>query len=263
METDGVGYSKSTIKKLEYLSVIFKYHLKITNAVLEKNDYFLQSYRYIDLTAGKGYIPDIGDGSPIIFIKSVKETNFKSPIFIDLIEKENKNIISLKKIIKSTGDFPSNIQPNCINYYESNYEDEVPRIIKNKSKEFGLIYVDPTGQLPSLDTLRYIAENRPLMEILIYISATNIKRQQHYIEIELIDFTKQVKKESWLIRSPQKSDKFQFTFLMGSNAKKLFREYKQISFYPIDSKNGKDIVNRLNLTKANYQKKIQPKLTNF
>jgi hypothetical protein len=55
---DGVGHSDSTILKIGILPRIFAMHFVITQAVIRKHPSFTQRYRYIDMTAGKGFGPD-------------------------------------------------------------------------------------------------------------------------------------------------------------------------------------------------------------
>ena len=56
-KVDDVGHSDYTIPKIEVLSKIFDMHLMITQAVIRKYSSFRRKYRYIDMTAGKGFVP--------------------------------------------------------------------------------------------------------------------------------------------------------------------------------------------------------------
>ena len=88
---------------------------------------------------------------------------FYKPCKSDLIERDDKNYQELA----------SNIQEVCrdnnwdstnISYYQGEYQDVIPRILPRKRKnELGLTFVDPSGDLPDFDVLRYIAEVRPRM----------------------------------------------------------------------------------------------------
>ncbi|HRW98441.1 MAG TPA: hypothetical protein P5280_03075, partial [Cyclobacteriaceae bacterium] len=55
---DGIGYGELTEVKVQHLEKIYTMHLCVTQAVLNKNTFFRQSYRYLDLTAGKGFSPN-------------------------------------------------------------------------------------------------------------------------------------------------------------------------------------------------------------
>ena len=110
------------------------------------------------------------------------------------------------------------------------------------------MFVDPSGDLPDFDILHYIAEMRPKMEILIYLPSTNVKRTYQYTEKRLTDYIESVGKKHWLIRKAIDWDQFKWTFLLGSNAPDLFKDYKGIDFYRLESRQGQNILEKLNLT---------------
>jgi hypothetical protein len=56
-KVDDVGHSDYTVTKMEVLSKIFDMHFMITQAVIMKYPSFRRKYRYVDMTAGKGYVP--------------------------------------------------------------------------------------------------------------------------------------------------------------------------------------------------------------
>jgi hypothetical protein len=67
-KVDNVGYGELTLIKIDILSKILDMHLAVTQAVIKKNQYYHQTYRYIDMAAGKGFIPDGRIiGSPLVF----------------------------------------------------------------------------------------------------------------------------------------------------------------------------------------------------
>jgi len=175
---NGVGYGEYTGVKIEHLSKILAMHMAITQAVIKKHaSYYEPEYRYIDLTAGKGSTPDGSAGSPIVFLDKASDPKFDIPFRADLIEREASNIEELKKAV-SAHPMGKSEQGKVI-FHLGNYESVAPQLFKSKKDfELGLVYVDPTGDLPDFKTLAYITNMRPRMEILLYLSATNIKR--HY-----------------------------------------------------------------------------------
>ncbi|MDK1081168.1 MAG: hypothetical protein QGD88_06780, partial [Anaerolineae bacterium] len=65
-KVDDVGYGQFTDLKMETLTSIFDMHLAITQEVLKNHKGWRQVYKYIDATAGKGYIPESTiPGSPL------------------------------------------------------------------------------------------------------------------------------------------------------------------------------------------------------
>jgi hypothetical protein len=92
--TDDVGHGQFTSLKMDILRSIFDMHLVITQAVLNRHDYFKQTYKYIDVTAGKGYVPDsVTPGSPLVFLNAIYSGIFQKPYEAHFIE--------VKEIFKS------------------------------------------------------------------------------------------------------------------------------------------------------------------
>ena len=259
-KVDGVGYSNSTYLKIEDLSRIFAMHLAITKAVLVKHgNLYQQRYRYIDLTAGKGFTPNGLRGSPLIFLEQVESDKVKIPYRADLIECKEKNINELKLAILTEAN-KLDWKGGEIEYHLGRYQSVIPSLLNEKcTNEMGLFFVDPSGDLPDFDILGLIADLRPRMEILIYVSSTNIKRLYKHQEKRLTDYLEKVSKQHWLIRQPISWDQFKWTILLGSNSS-LFRDYKKINFLRLESEGGQKILEKLNLTKIEQMERHQLKL---
>ncbi len=80
-----IGYGPYTPKKIEHLGILFEYHMKVTQTVLNRHPSYLQTYRYIDATAGGG-TPDGQKGSPLVFIERAEKVQLNHRA--DLIECE-------------------------------------------------------------------------------------------------------------------------------------------------------------------------------
>lgn len=258
--TDGVGEGELTPLKINHLAKIFGMHLAVTQAVLNKNLYYQQQYRYIDLTAGKGVSPTGLQGSPLVFIEQAESDKFKKAYRADLIEQNDKNLHELRKKVHDLAHNNHWQIANKIYFHLGGYEQTIPNILTHtNNKELGLAFVDPSGSTPDFDTLRHIAENRPRMEILIYLSTTNLKREYQYTNKLLSDYMTSLDKKHWLIRKPISWDSHKWTFLLASNSN-IFKDYKSVGFLRWESEEAQQIFPMLNLSAKQRMKKLQPSL---
>lgn len=271
-----LGYGPFTPDKSKAFHTILRMQINIARAVIRKYArYTPLPYTYIDLTAGPGYsdpqhtIP----GSPLIFLRlatqeipigtSTEKNMPPVPFEAHLFEKDPEFATNLQKETA-----PYKQSPHCrtLTIHNADYTDPASgacTLWRTPQKyRYGLIYIDPSGDIPNFETLACLAHKMPRAEILLHIPAVTIKRRSRAYNISerLTDLMGKIPKKHWLIRDTRRGDKHQWTFLMGTNADDLFRDLKNENFYSINSKEGKQILERLNYTRQELRELRQPRL---
>jgi three-Cys-motif partner protein len=260
---DNVGFGKFTTQKMVILKSIFAMHLVVTQEVLNNYPRFEQTYKYIDATSGKGYVPESTiPGSPLVFLDAVFTEKFYKQFRIHLIEQEEINFAELQQNVSQYCESKGMDVRAFTEFHFGNYESILPSVLgKSDDREFGLIFIDHSGELPNFETVKLISQLRPRMELLLYLSARNIKRLHHITNKSLLDYMREIGKKYWLIRKPAKFDRLEWTFLLGSNTD-IFKDYKRIDFFRLDSDEAQKFFPKLNLTSKERMEKLQPRLFN-
>jgi len=241
---NNVGISTNTPTKQQDFRSVLSLHLKITQAVLNKHQWTDDTYYYFDLTAGPGKYTDGKTcivGSPLIFLN----LTYKMKRHALMVEKNFENYLSLSSYAKTAdcryGDSRL-ILPNWLQTESHKQDDGV---------KYGLCYVDPTGDPPPFEMLADASHHNQFtrIDILMYLSATNIKRWRMNPKLSyntsLIDALCNIDKKHWIIREPK--SQHQWTFLLGTNWN-AFPPYKNRGFHRVRSKQGQEILRKLNFT---------------
>ncbi len=277
-----LGYGPFTPDKVSAFRSILQMHQVIARAVINRTKATLP-YLYLDLTAGPGYADPQQNlpGSPLIFLQLATQSlrigrsdKFMKPVPFEahFFEYDREFAESLKARVQ-----PYRKSPYCtgIKVHSADYTDPTKGVLALISEfgyqpyRYGLVYIDPSGNLPDFDVLAQIAEHLPRVEVLLHIPAAIIKRlrnrEDHEHNEYLTDLLEKIPKSLWLVRDVKPGDKHQWTFLMGTNARasngdELFRGLTQERFFPISDKRGREILEYLNLTKKEWKTQKHPRL---
>lgn len=257
MKINKVGISRYTRIKQEHFKTILTTHARIFQYIKRKYEWVRPHYLYIDMNAGPGsYEDEKGDeikGSPLIFLDVADKLNlsFKAKF----IENNKENLedlhITIAEIWCSMGE-PDSWDDDTINYIKKNHNKVIGELCTHsRPKQYGLIYNDPSGELPSFDALRLFADCYKRADILINCPATTLKRSPK--KISILDYLKGINKKYWLIR--ELYFEHQWTFLIGTNWID-FPEFEKIGLYRKDSKEGQRILDKVMTTASEEREKL-------
>ena len=249
----GVSGEETPFKQKDF-KVLLQHHINICSIVIKKNAWASQAYRYFDMFGGPGIIHENGEtikGSPVIFLDVIRESSLF--YWADIVEQDVATFSDLSSVLHSPQ----------IRLHHGNSQMIYTKFLMPSRKQYGLLYLDPDMSESGFDLSFTIAKDfsiaYPMLDILFYISANNIKRIASAKGTPNLQARLEpIKKSSWVIRTLK--TKFQYTFLIGTNFSRPF-EWAGKGFHDVNSMNGKAIFDRANFTKDELKKKNQPPLT--
>lgn len=263
-----VGVSEATADKQAHFTGLVHMHMDIVQGLLKKQDWMAPWYQYLDLHAGSGRYPYQGrllDGSPLLVVERARVRAL--PFRGDLIEKDLQSWQQLTHYLAEVCGPPTHqttkpetasfaLERGEIRAFQGDHHAYVPQILAGLQRQvnrpdtlYGLIYADPNGGAPPWDLLEQCANLLTRCDVLLYVSATGVKRARQPGEQSLEEHVQAIDKKHWLIREPE--GKQQWTFLLGTNWTD-FPAWTQRRFYGIQARIGQSILHRLSMNREAY-----------
>jgi three-Cys-motif partner protein len=247
-----LGVSPYTLYKQWHLGAILQTHLRVCRGILKRTAWAHESYHYYDLHAGPGIYPHNGlpiKGSPIIFLENLLTVDVQCKASFFEIDDDRRT-----ELVHHVAAY--NKRPGLVLSFHGDHERFLPCIFdgnppKRPRKVFGLVYADPSGSNPPFALLARMFAFKwfSTLDVLIYFSATNYKRQLMAPECptstRLQKILDTMNKRYWIIREPY--GQHQWTFLLGTNWTN-FPVFEKLGFYRLDTPRGQKLFARLNYT---------------
>jgi hypothetical protein len=228
-------------------------------------------FHWVDLNAGPGwYGPQYPDGpfsgSPLVALEAAAAREF---YFRGIACEQDPEVLStLCTSLQTIGGLWPHGPVNGARVFQSSYGQRFYRVFAQPYTQawpailaqlqgwqrpppetrhvFGAIYSDENGTVPPFPLLAEAAVAFPKMDLIIYVSAANIKRilkaGARGVDGRLDEMMARIRKSYWLIREPKA--KHQWTFLIGTNMKQ-FPEFAKQGIYHLTSPMGLTFANRL------------------
>jgi hypothetical protein len=261
IDIDGQGWNEETTRlKQEWFSKFALYHLNLKHHEVRKftrSVSYSSVYHFIDATAGTGYLPGIGNTSPVRHAIAAKRHREKcdKPLRVKahLIESNFEAAFALEKTLI----LEQRLMLQQPVYDSEIYEGQYQKIIqeeffghrrgKAKIPFYGLLYCDPNGQSPEFELLRKLNYYHPRMDVLLHVSAGNIKRvRMQRGGLSLAECMKYVGKRQWKIARVGETS-HQWAFLFGTNIPDM-QDRKRLGLYRLETEEGQQILQELNYT---------------
>ncbi|AFY37545.1 hypothetical protein Lepto7376_1188 [[Leptolyngbya] sp. PCC 7376] len=274
ISSSGQGFSDNTATKQEQFKYFATVHLNICqNGIFKRHQgksWLSAKYHFIDLNAGTGINEEYGKGSPIIFLEKSQELNVDTSCFFVDIE---QNIIDELK--DNVAKISAKTSHSYFSIGNKKALEQISSIIQSNTSNkavYGLVYSDENGNIPPFEELSKFFSQQHLskIDVLIYFSATNIKRVLKSAEQEnckrLAEYICDLPKTHWQVR--QLEDRHQWCFLFGTNwsnksGKMGYPEIRKLGFRDIQSREGQKILEQASYTNDELDLKQKPFFPGF
>lgn len=246
---------------------ILRMHIPICKGIIGR--YGSGSYLYVDLYAGPGCLQHEGrefSGSPLIARDELSHAAL--PYEAVHFERNPETAATLAEALYVPTSLLDCPNPDTSPIRQEPHESGFPRWLEENGLQpnrYGLVYADPINDEIPLDSLNKAARYLPKVDLLSYVSATQYKRRRGqdikrngYSDKPLLsEHIKAVSKRYALIRKPRAA--WQFTFVLWSNWVDL-PDWNRRGFYRLDSTEGQQILDQLDLNKDEHKAKANTPL---
>lgn len=259
--------SAETERKEADFRGVLDMHITICKALMQRQR--TAPYLYADLYAGPGHLEFNGRrflGSPLIAQDLLARASI--PYQAIHFEKDPEVAGRLAAALwQPTSLFDTPDADNSPVFTEA-FETGFPHWLTeagHQGDRYGLVYSDPIRDEIPHALLNEAAARMPRVDLLSYVSATQYKRRRGQdikrngsTELPLLgDHIRAVNKRIALIRKPLGA--WQWTFVLWSNWVNM-PAWTSHGFYRLDSPEGQQILDRLNLTEREHREKVNAPL---
>jgi len=171
---NGQGFGGNTEAKQADFRYLVGYHLNVVDCMVAKarregKTFPPPEYWYFDITAGCGVHPETGDpGSPVIFKQVADGANIPSTAWF--FDCHPSNCAALQE--RFQGD-------SSVHVVAGDHNETLMAAIPDVDRpRLGLLYCDPSGNIPPFDLLAAFADHKVTsrIDILINVPSTSLKR---------------------------------------------------------------------------------------
>lgn len=248
-----------TQEKHEHFRYMLSVHMAASASIIKRSYWMHPHYLYIDLNAGPGRYADGRIGSPIIAIQEAKkhpEQYFEmwfvenDPNTVDIL-REN-----VKKEVGDAEHIMVNVSPLDNKWFLMRFSD----LIRRSKPAVGLVFSDENGVDVPFRESSLLLQHRMFhsVDVVFYLAANSWNRVRIvHGKPFLMDGMGLIGKDHWIVRSA--SGRSRWTFLIATNWSRKSAEqgatlcgfpgFKKLGFVPIDTVEGRLILDELNTTK--------------
>ncbi|MET7933449.1 hypothetical protein [Streptomyces sp. NPDC005322] len=259
--------SAETERKEADFRGVLDMHITICKALMKRHR--TRPYLYADLYAGPGHLEFDGRrflGSPLIAQELL--TRAAIPYEAVHFEKDPEVAARLAEALWQPTSLLDTPDAETSPIFTEAFETGLPRWLAQADHQpdrYGLVYSDPIRDEIPYELLNQAAALLPRVDLLSYVSATQYKRRRGQdlkrngsTELPLLgDHVRAVDKRIALIRKPLGA--WQWTFVLWSNWVDM-PAWTNRGFHRLDSPEGQQILDRLNLTERQHREKANTPL---